>query len=162
MPQSPHRALCWTGSLVLCLAPLAAQAQGPDIVTCATDGGPAFLVQVSDFKNRQGTVRVRLFGGDPATYFDRTQAIVRIQIPVPPNDPVAICVPAPAPGIYAIDIRHDANGNDATDRGDGGGISENPRLSLWDVAMRRRPSPVITQITAGRGVQIVQIKLRYL
>ena len=149
--------------LVLSGTPARGQVLGPDAVACGPGTtATAILVQIGDYRNRRGTLRVRLFGGDPATYFDRDRALVRIQVPVPAADSAAICVRVPGPGVYAVDVRHDVNGNDVTDRGDGGGISGNPRLTMWDLLFRRRPSPAVTQITVGNGVTTVSIRIRYL
>ncbi len=41
---------------------------------CGT-GHPAIAVHVIGLKNRLGTVRVRLFGGPPATYFDKKRGL---------------------------------------------------------------------------------------
>ena len=97
----------------------------------------------------------------PGATLDRTRALVRTQLPVPQSRTAAICVPVPAPGVYALDVRHDVNGNDVTDRGDGGGISGNPRLSIWDVIFRRRPSPKVTQVEIAQGVKQVPIRVQY-
>lgn len=142
-------------------AQLGADILGPDAAACRGAPARAFLVQVTGFKNRQGTVRVRLFGGHPSTYFIRERALIRTQLPVPASGPVAICVPAPAAGTYAIDVRHDVNNDDSTNRGDGGGISGNPRMSLLDVILRRRPPAAVTQVVIAHGVVTVPITIRY-
>ena len=163
--QLARRAL-WLALLAIAAAagtaPGAAQILGPDAAHCSSAQGRAFLVHVSGFKNRAGTVRVRLFGGDPATYFVRERALVRTQVALPADGPVTICVPAPAAGVYALDVRHDVNNDDATNRGDGGGISGNPRLTFWDVILRRRPPPAVTQVAISQGVVAVPITVRYI
>lgn len=144
-------------------APAAAQGPailGPQAARCA-GGGPALLVRLSGLKNRAGTVRIRLFGGSPDTWFEGDHALVRLQIPTPGVDPAPVCVPVPAPGVYAVDVRHDANGNDKSDLSDGGGTSGNPRLSLWSILTRRKPAPATVQIVADRGVRVVPITMMY-
>ncbi len=143
-------------------APVAAAPAGSDAGRCAPGAGPAFLVQITGLKNRQGTVRVRLFGGSPDSYFDRERALVRIQIPTPPGEPVHVCVPVPRPGTYALDVRHDVNGDDRTDMADGGGTSGNPRPSMWAVITRKKPSPTVTQVTIASGVRVVPITMLYM
>lgn len=135
---------------------------GPDAGRCAGTAGPAFLVRVTGLKNAQGTVRVRLFGGSADTYFDREQALGRIQIPVPATAVFHICVPVPRPGVYALDVRHDVNGDDKTSLSDGGGVSGNPRPSLWSILTRRKPSPATVQVTADNGIRLVPITVLYL
>lgn len=142
--------------------PLPKPVLGPDATRCTTDGAPAFLVQIAGLKNRQGTVRIRLFGGSPDTYFLREKALTRIQIPTPPTGPINICVGAPAPGLYAIDVRHDVNGDDSTDRSDGGGASGNPQMSMWSILLKKRPPAAVVQVEAGRGVKLVPITMMYM
>lgn len=134
---------------------------GPDAARCTSGAGPAFLVQVIGLKNRRGTVRVRLFGGSPDSYFVRERALVRTQIPTPATGPVQICVPAPAAGTYALDVRHDVNGDDRSDLSDGGGTSGNPRLSLWSLLTHRRPDVDKVQVRIGNEVRVVPITLLY-
>ena len=145
---------------------LAAQVGGDPVARatypCPTGTTSALLVEVTGFRNRAGTVRVRLFGGATSTYFDKKRALARIQIPVPPRGPVAICVPAPRPGVYAVDVRHDGNANGDTDRSDGGGASGNPRVSLFDVLFSRKPDPKRVQVRAGAGTTVVPVTLMYL
>lgn len=129
---------------------------------CPASTASAVLVEVTGFRNRAGKVRVRLFGGAASTYFDKRRAIARIEVAVPQRGPVAICVPAPRPGVYAVDVRHDANANSDTDRSDGGGASGNPRLSLVDVLFSRKPDPKIVQVRVGAGTTVVPVTLMYL
>ncbi|HEX8484040.1 DUF2141 domain-containing protein [Sphingomonas sp.] len=135
-----------------------AAAQG----ACPAAGGAAVQVDVAGFKNRAGAVRVRLFGPPVESYFDKKRALVRTEIPVPASGRVAICVPVSRPGLYAIDVRHDANGNGKTDRSDGGGASGNPRLGLLDVLLGRKPDPAKVQVRVGGGVTHVPVTLMYL
>lgn len=148
-PAAPLHSASWTQS-------------GPDAAHCAPGAGTAFLVQITGLKNRQGTVRVRLFGGSPDSYFDREKALVRTQIPTPAGDPVTICVPVPKSGTYAIDVRHDVNGDDRSDMSDGGGTSGNPRPSFWALVTRKKPSPAVTQVSIAGGVKVVPITMLYL
>lgn len=129
---------------------------------CPTAGGAAVLVDVTGFKARVGAVRVRLFGPPASTYFDKKHALVRTEIPVPASGRVALCVPVPRPGVYAVDVRHDVNGNGRTDRADGGGASGNPRLGLFDVLLARKPDPARVQVRVGVGVTTVPVTLMYL
>lgn len=128
---------------------------------CPTDR-PTIAVHVIGLKNRLGTVRVRLFGGSPATYFDKKRALARIEEGVPRAGAVTVCVALPRPGTYAIDVRHDFNMNGKTDRQDGGGISGNPHVGLFDVIFQRRPDPRTVQIAAGPGRTDVSVVVKYL
>ncbi|MBA3895900.1 MAG: DUF2141 domain-containing protein [Sphingomonadaceae bacterium] len=140
--------------------PAAAMPLGPDARVCES-GGPAMLVKVSGFRDRVGKVRVRSFGGDPATYFDKRHALAWIQVSVPASGPVEICVPVRAPGLYAIDVRHDVNDNGKTDSADGAGASGNPDLGFWDVVFKRRPPAAKVQVAVGRTTVVVPVQLKY-
>ena len=145
------------------LFPLLLAAEAPALrAVCPPASGPALLVDVAGFKSRQGQVRVRVFGGSPNTWFDKKHWLLRIQVPVPASGPVRFCMPVPRPGTYAVDVRHDTDNDGDTDRGDGGGASGNPQLSLWDVLLGRKPDPHTVQVHVGSGVAGVPITLMYL
>lgn len=157
--------LCLVG-LSLVVAPAfaasaAATILGPDAAACARGDSPAILINVVGFKNRAGTVRARTFGGSPATWFDKKHYLKRTLTDVPVAGPVAICMPVPRPGTYAVDIRHDINGNSDTDKSDGAGASGNPQVSLFDVIFGRRPPAKKVAIEVGDGVTPITIVLKY-
>lgn len=141
--------------------PVDAQILGPHAARCAAGTGPAVLVTVTGLKNRNGTVRLRLFGGNTSTWFDKRKYLVRVEVPTPASGPIRICLPAPGPGIYAVDLRHDANNNSDTDRADGGGASGDPQVSLWDIILGRKPSPKVVGFTVGQGVKQLTITTMY-
>ena len=68
----------------------------------------------------------------------------------------------PAPGRYAVSVRHDVNGTGKTDKSDGGGMSGNPHLSLFDLMLKRKPSPDEVAVEVGHGVKVVPITLNYM
>lgn len=145
------------------LLPLLLAAQAPALAAaCPPSSGPALLVDVTGFRNRQGQVRVRVFGGATSTYFDKKHWLSRIQVPVPTGGPVRFCMPVPRAGVYAVDVRHDTDNDGDTDRGDGGGASGNPQLGLWDVLLARKPEPRKVQVRVGSDVTGVPITLMYL
>lgn len=148
---------------LLCTAAAATPA-GPYAAQCGGEAAqPAMLVRVSGFKARTGTIRVQSYGGDPHHYFDKGSYLKRIDLRVPPaGAALDVCVPVPAPGIYAVSVRHDINGSGSSDRGDGGGLSGNPRLSLFDVILKRKPDPALVAVQVGRGVRVVPVTLNYL
>lgn len=143
-------------------APAGAEVLGPDAAVCARGAGPAILVNVIGFKNRAGTVRARTFGGSPSTWFDKKHYLKRTLTNVPTSGAVAICMPVPRPGIYAVDIRHDINGNSDTDKADGAGASGNPKLSLFDIIFGRRPPADKVSVQVGDGVVPITVVLKYL
>lgn len=142
-------------------APVGATILGPDAAVCARGDGPAILVNVIGFKNRDGTVRARTFGGSPSTWFDKKHYLKKTLADVPSSGPVTICMPVPRPGIYAVDIRHDINANSDTDKSDGAGASGNPPVSLFDIIFGRRPPANKVSIQVGDGVTPITIVLKY-
>lgn len=152
-------------ALALAVAGHAARAMpaGPFAARCdAAAQAPALLVRVSGFKTRTGTLRVQTYGGDPARYFDKGSYLKRIDLPVPAAGMLDVCVPVPAPGRYAVSVRHDVDGDGRADRADGGGMSGNPRLTLIDLMFRRKPDPARVAIEVARGVRVVPVTLDYL
>lgn len=147
-------------------APASAQGSGaslgPYAARCAAGAEPSILVTVVGLKSRVGTIRVRTFGGATATWFDGKKWITKVQVPTPAAGPIRVCLPVAAPGTYAIDMRHDVNGDDNTDRGDGGGASGDPHVTLLDFVFGRKPSPKITAVQVGRGVTEITVTAMYL
>lgn len=134
---------------------------GPFAEACAA-GQPAMLVHVVGFKARTGVVRVQSYGGDPDHYFDKGSYLKRIELRVPAAGALDVCVPVPAPGRYAVSVRHDIDGDAHTGRSDGGGMSGNPRLSLFDLMFKRKPAPDQVAVAVGHGVRVVPVVLNYL
>jgi uncharacterized protein (DUF2141 family) len=143
------------------LAPAGAAVLGPHAAACAAGAGPAMLVRVQGLKTHTGIVRVQSYGGDPAGYFEKHAYLERVEVRTPPSGPVEVCMPVPKPGVYAVSVRHDANGNGETDFGsDGGGFSGNPNISLFDAMFKRKPSPAQVQVRVN-GVVTVPVILNY-
>jgi uncharacterized protein (DUF2141 family) len=150
-------------SLIAAATPLSAAGAavlGPHADAC--DGSkPAMLVRVEGLKSRTGILRVQSYGGDPSHYFDKGTYLERVQVHVPSTGPIEICMPVARSGLYAVSVRHDANGNGSTDlRNDGGGFSGNPNLSLFDAIFKRKPSPAEVQVRVTGLVQ-VPVTLNY-
>ena len=150
-------------SLMAAATPLSAAGAavlGPHADDC--DGTkPAMLVRVEGLKSRTGTLRVQSYGGDPARYFDKGAYLERIEIRPPAAGPVDVCMPVPRAGLYAVSVRHDANGNGSVDVGsDGGGFSGNPSYSLFDAMFKRKPSPIQVQVRVA-GLARVPVILNY-
>ena len=129
---------------------------------CATIAGPSILVKVTGLKNRSGKVRIRLFGGDPKTYFDKKHALKRIEFVTPKSGGIEQCIAVPRSGSYAVDVRHDANNDGKTDRSDGAGASGNPDVSLQDVIFKKKPPVKKVQIGVGSGTTVATIIVKYL
>ncbi|HEX5182592.1 MAG TPA: DUF2141 domain-containing protein [Allosphingosinicella sp.] len=144
-------------ALLACATAAPAAALGPDAPVC-NEGRPAVLVSVNGFKARTGKLRVQLYGGDPRTFLAKGAKLRRIDLPVTGSGPMTVCIAVPHPGTYAIAVRHDVNGDNAQhDWSDGGGFSNNPRLSL----LHLKPSLNEAAISVGNGVRTIGVTLLY-
>lgn len=134
---------------------------GPDASACGVNSaGPAMLVHIEGLKSRAGSIRVQSYGGNPGKYFEKGHYLRRIETALPTAGEVEVCVPVSVAGTYAISVRHDVDGSGAAGRSDGGGMSGNPHLSLWDVITKRKPDPKIVQV-AVHGVVRVPVVMNY-
>ncbi|MFD1765305.1 DUF2141 domain-containing protein [Sphingorhabdus buctiana] len=140
----------------LSATPLAAQNGA-----CSASSGPAIHVVITGLKHRKGTVRLRLFSGDPKTYFDKRFALQRVEFATPDSGSVEYCIMVPRPGIYAVDVRHDTNGNGKSDTADGAGVSGNPKVSALDVVLKKKPRAEKVQIKVGDRAASATIAVQY-
>lgn len=136
-----------------------AEAMNAAAPICSAGDSPAILVHVVGIRSESGTIRVQAYGGDPARYFDKGTYIERIDMPTAKAHEV--CVPVPRPGTYAISVRHDVNGNGKSDLRDGGGMSGNPHLSVWDLITKSKPDPEEVKVQVGSGVTPVRVVMNY-
>lgn len=144
-------------ALLACGTAAPAAALGPDAPAC-NEGRPAVLVSVNGFKARTGNLRVQLYGSDPKAFLNKGGRLRRIDLPVTAAGAMNVCVAVPRPGTYAIAVRHDVNGDNAQhDWSDGGGFSNNPRLSL----LHLKPSLGDTAFAVGNGVKAINVVLLY-
>jgi uncharacterized protein (DUF2141 family) len=135
----------------------AAASLGPDAAACSA-GRPSLLVSINGFKARAGRLRVQIYGDNPNTFLAKGAKLKRIDLPVTPGGAMNVCVAVPHPGVYAVAVRHDVNGdNSRGDWSDGGGFSNNPSLSL----LHLKPSLRQTAVSVGNGVKPVNITLLY-
>jgi uncharacterized protein (DUF2141 family) len=145
--------------LATALAAGTAQAAlGPDAAACSPGANrPAVLVSVNGFKNRVGKLRIQLYGSNPSEFLERGKKMKRIDLPVTRAGAMNVCVAVPAAGTYAIAVRHDADANGKSNWNDGGGFSNNPKLSL----LKLKPSHRATAVRVGPGVKTVPVVLNY-
>ena len=81
-----------------------------------------------------------------------------MKVPVSGTGPVDVCIAVPGPGRYAVAIHHDLNANGDKDRHDGGGYSNNPRVSLASM----RPSFAKAAVSVGQLPVRVSVRLLYI
>lgn len=130
---------------------------GPEAAVCEADKAPAVLVRVSGFKAHTGTLRVQIYGSDPADFLAHGRKLKRIDLPVTPRGPMNVCVALPAPGDYAVAVRHDVNGSGKSDWSDGGGFSRNPNLSILSMKPKYRDVVIIV----GAQPRTIDVVLNY-
>ncbi|MDP9086967.1 MAG: DUF2141 domain-containing protein [Pseudomonadota bacterium] len=150
-----HRLIAFVALLPLGVA-VPAAVVGPDASACQS-GRPSVDVVVSGFKLPTGTLKVTLYDGDPARYLVKHGKLRNVIVPVHSTAPLDVCIAVPAPGLYAIALHHDLNGNDKKDLADGGGFSRNPSLSMFNL----KPAFSKTGFRVGNGPTRTLITLLY-
>ena len=140
----------------------------PDLGTanaaCRPDEpGPAVMILAEGLKDRSGLLRAELYPANDRDFLADDNILVsqgktfrRVTIPVPSKGPVNLCIRAPAPGIYALALLHDRNGDGKFSiLQDGFGFPGNPRLG-WS-----RPRASSAAITVGSAVGSTSIVFNY-
>lgn len=148
-------ALLTLAGLFAWASPAAALVLG-DAPACARDES-AVLVRVDGFKVRAGTLRVQVYGSNPADFLAKGKKLARVDVPVSRGGRMEVCVALPGPGNYAVAVRHDADGDGKSTMSDGGGFSRNPSISLFNLKPNYRD--VVIQV--GRNVRTVDVTLMY-
>lgn len=157
------RMLAFAGAALLSTASSATQI-GEDAGACAAGHGPAFQVEVQGLKDRKGELWLELYPATEGDFLAGDQDLRaagktfrRTRAQLPQTGSIQICVRAPAPGRYALMLRHNRVGKDKFSFwSDGIGIPSNHRLG--------RHKPAVTEAVAnvGTGVTTVPIRLQYL
>lgn len=151
------------GGIAVAASVAVASAHGQEITNdmrkCAAGAtGPALQVEVSGFKAATGRVRVQAYPATKASWLEKGAWINRIDSAVTPRGgKMTFCVPLPDSGTYGIAVRHDVDGSGKSGWNDGGGFSNNPKLSLLSL----KPSASKTAIRVGSGVTRISVVLNY-
>lgn len=146
--------------LAVPMAPAAAAPVGPHAAICEA-GARSVTVRITGFRVRTGRIRVQLYAANPSTFLERGRWLQRVDVPAAGSGDLEVCVPVPSAGRYAVMVRHDANANGNNDRADGAGFSGNPRVSLFDLALRRKPSMDRVAFAVGAGNTSQRVVLNY-
>ncbi len=107
---------------------------GMSVVSCSQEGS-YIAVRVQGVRTSDGLIVADLHGSNPKHFLKKGKRVSRIRIPAA-LDVVSFCIPVAGPGIYAIAVYHDVNGNRKFDKNWIGlpkepfGVSNNPRLRL--------------------------------
>ena len=143
------RAVFAAALMSLPVMPVAAQTQilGTDAEACQGDAkGPAALVRVTGFKDRQGRLRLQYYSDDPKTFLDSGAFIRRQEVPMTAAGDMVLCITVPTPGRYAFVVLHDRDEDGRLSIwSDGVGFSNNPRLAL----AKPKVEPMLINVTTG-------------
>ena len=141
--------------------PISAQAaaEGPYAGLCDS-GKQAVIARVSGFKAPRGVVSVKLYASNSRTFLEKGAYLRKVEVAVKRAGPIDVCVPVPASGRYALAVRHEIDAKKS--RSDGGGFSGNPSVSLFDLALKRKPAIDKVSFVVANATQIVPVRLNYL
>jgi uncharacterized protein (DUF2141 family) len=129
----------------------------------ANEPGPALLVTAVGLEDRRGNLKLEVYPANDRDFLADDNVLVehgkvfrRVEVPVPPSDPVELCVRVPGPGPYAVSLLHDRDRNHKFGWFvDGIGFAGNPKLG-WGKPPARR-----AEVIAGGGLTRLSIVLNY-
>ena len=139
--------------------PLLGMAPSLDQSMCTEKPNP-IAVHVHGVRNDQGTIKVKLYGNDPVEFLVTGKKLDAPRRPAKKNLTL-VCVYAPQPGLHAIVVHHDENGNRKLDRNwlgfptEGYGFSNNPKLFVGP------PDHAEVAFETTEGLTHIDINLRY-
>lgn len=125
--------------------------------------GPALLVNVTGLRDRQGRIKLEVYPSNDQDFLADDNVLIeagktfrRVDLPLPAQGPVRLCVRLPGPGAYSVLVLHDRDGNHRFALGgDGIGFGGNPRLGY------SRPSAAETRIVAGPRITGIDVTINY-
>lgn len=120
----------------------------------------AVIVHVTNVKSNLGNVKGELWNHDPDTFLDKKFRLYveRFQAV---RGTTEFCLPTPGPGVYAVTVYHDENGNKKFDKNflgipkEGYGFSNNPGFPL------RRPRHSELSFKISSDPHRIEITLNY-
>ena len=137
-------------------APAHASILGQDAAACtAGSSDSAVLVRVRGFKSHTGALRVQLYGSNPNEFLEKGKKLRRVDLPVTPTGPMAVCIKTPGNGAYAVAVRHYVEGppKSGFNWNDGAGFSRNPHISLFN--LKPKLSDVLIRVNGHAAVDVV-------
>ncbi|OYX33100.1 MAG: hypothetical protein B7Y99_07870 [Caulobacterales bacterium 32-69-10] len=141
----------------LTLAAPAARAADAD-VHCDAEH-PRVEVTVEGLRSRKGDVVVEIYPDTPKGFLTSAGRLGRTRAKAEPG--VAVCIPAPAPGFYAVVVYHDEDGDRHFSKNflglptEGFGVSNNPPPALG------KPSFSKVRFEVGPGETPMRVRVRY-
>jgi uncharacterized protein (DUF2141 family) len=130
--------------------------------TCDEAARASVLVRVNGVRSSQGFVEAVLYGDQPEDFLKKGKRLARQRVAARPGQ-VVLCLPAPGPGVYAVAVYHDENGDTKLGRSwlglptEGYGLSNNPP-PVWrwpqhaDSAFRLPGDRVVLDVDLRYGI----------
>lgn len=117
-------------------------------------------MQISGLRSGEGNLFVRIYRASRSDWLRSKRYLVRIDAK-PRGGSMAVCVPVPEAGRYAIAVQHDINGNREVDFSrDGAAMSNNPQIGSF-LGIPRPPNVEKAAFSAGSGVTRISVDMRY-
>ncbi len=139
--------------------------RGKEDAACrAGEAGPALRVTVLGLKDRAGQLRIELYPANEQDFLAPDKELIaagklfkRVDAAVPASGNPGLCIRAPGPGVYAVAVLHDRDGNGKFGvMRDGIGVPGPERLG------RRRPPVDKATVSIGSGVTTRTVTMQYL
>nr|WP_225008904.1 DUF2141 domain-containing protein [Novosphingobium percolationis] len=127
------------------------------------ESGPAFMVDIAGLKDHTGKLKLEVYPANDEDFLADDNLLImagktfrRVEVPVPAAPVPRLCVRLPGPGLYAVSVLHDRDGNRKFNwTRDGIGFSGNPRLG-WS-----KPKARSAATQAGSGLTPLRIVMNY-
>ncbi len=110
-------------------------AAGSNAMAACQSSDGEIEVRVDAVRSSAGSIVAVLYGDNPADFLKKGKRLDRVFEPAR-EGLVSVCLTAPAPGVYAVAVYHDENGNEKFDKtwiglpDEGYGISNNPKIFI--------------------------------
>lgn len=125
--------------------------------------GPALIVTAQGLKDRRGRLKLELYPSTDRDFFADDNVLIqqgktfrRVELPVPAQGPVQLCIRVPRAGAYSLSLHHDRDMNRKFGLStDGIGFPGNPKLG-WS-----KPKAASARVVAGAGLTELRIRLNY-
>jgi len=125
--------------------------------------GPSVLVEVDGLRDRQGLLKLELYPSNDSDFLQDDNVLMaagktfrRVEVEIPRDGRVELCIRAPTAGTFAISLLHDRDRNHRFGLStDGIGFAGNPRLG-WS-----KPRASAASVRVGPGPTRTRIVLNY-
>lgn len=127
---------------------------------CSPDDPTRLQITVSGIRSTKGTITLMLYGDSDKDFLKKGGRLARIRV-VAQKGAVTACMPAPAPGSYAISLYHDEDANRKLTKNFLGLPTEGYGFSRDAPVTYRLPQLDETVFTAMPGDTQLRITMRY-